>query len=121
MTETIHRCEIEQTQVKLTNLNYSPEKAGEGLVPRVDLSLELAFVNSDGDTVYTFAEAHLKKFSVDIHHSAAAVVKCQLRVDPGEHLDELGDMRIAQKALFAFRGAFGEKEADEEGQGTLEL
>lgn len=154
MAKKAHNCSLRPRQVKVTNLNYQPEKKGKDeLVPRVDLSLEmvvddmdlaelvrvrsganlvkvlwdkggntnlldprpilfdiefagtasLKFVN--GGEAYSFESARLKKLHVAPQNGRQAEVTFQLRVDPGEHLDFLGDLRIAQRAMFGFSGA----------------
>lgn len=137
---------------KVTNLNFQPERAGDDLLERVDLSLEfllqrdeieelLSTVSNplkvlwhssgnpqlrdadwipltckasgkaqlgseaDGtDAVLYFQPSTLKKIKVRPVLGFNLEVTCQVRVDPTGHLEELGDIRIAEESAFAFLG-----------------
>lgn len=150
-------CNLKVRQVKVTNLNYQPEKAGsDKLAPRVDLSMEmetddmevaelvrvrtgsnvvktlwdkagatvlldagpikfdvqykgkieLRFVNDDdASRRRTFDPGTLKAIAIEPMAGHKALVKFQVRFDPEHELEFLGDLRIQQKAMFAFTGS----------------
>lgn len=156
MAKSKHQCNLKIRQVKVTNLNYQPEKAGpDKLTPRIDLSLEmetddteiselvrvrsgsnvvktlwdkagapvlldatpikfdieflgkceLRFVNDEkNESRHTFDSAKLKAISIEPRADHKGLVKFQVRFDPEHALEFLGDIRIAQKAIFGFTG-----------------
>lgn len=136
--------------VKVKNLNYSPENAGEEKVARVDLSLEFLLeaddideivsartnplnvlwdkqgrpslrdlewlpleieckgkleLNDGSDQVLTFDPAMLRRVKLHPMQRNQAEMRCQVRIDPGDHLNVLGDMRIHEEAVMLFTGA----------------
>lgn len=146
---------------KITNLNFSPEKAGTELVERVDLSLKFVVIdkeieqviNAKGDplqllwakdgtvmlreiktlpigliaegtfrigideeNLYVFDDAVLKKLKVTPHMNRQAEVTCQVRVDPGDYLADLGHIRVTENCVFSFMGR-----GKDEPQGELEV
>lgn len=157
MAKSNHLCNLKIRQVKVTNLNYQPEKAGKDkLSPRVDLSLEMEtddteiaelvrvrtganviktlwdkggapvlldaqpirfeihyvgkaefrFVNDeDSANRRSFDPATLKAMTVEPMADRKGLVKFQVRFDPAHELEFLGDVRIAQKAIFGFTGS----------------
>ncbi len=142
-------------QAQVSNLNFSPEKAGKKRVERVDLSLtfivkdmeidelvsakgnplkllwhtdgtvmfrelgkfELDF-QAEGDAIIGLTDEHLlkfpgaklKKISITPHIERQAQVKCQIRVDPTGHMEELGQITIQEICVFSFTGIGVEKD-----------
>ncbi len=133
----------------LSNLNLSPEKSGDDLVDRVDLSLKFnvkdndidqliasarplkdVFWDGEGDLIMdnigpiisgietegtveigtsvsnmlTFEGAKLKKLKVQVFIEHQAEAKCQIRIDPTGHHEELAEMRLAQDVVITYQG-----------------
>ena len=157
--------ELKLRPATVTNLNFSPEKAGDELVERVDLSitfrvldmdvdeivntkgnpLKLLWANDGGlmfrelemltlnfeaegmfeiglsdDRLLTFENAKIRKFKVYPYINRQAEIKCQVRIDPTGHLEELGRIRIHQDCVLSFNG-YGVDKRKNKDQGTLEV
>ena len=150
MAKKFDGIKLKRREAKCTNLNYQPERAGDDLVPRVDLSLEFllepdeidglvqargnvlqALWDKDGDPMFLhlhdfeldlvaegqllishtasnealdFDAAKLKKIHVTPHLDRRALISCQIRIDPGTHLDELGDIRLHERCSIEYQG-----------------
>lgn len=67
---------------------------------------ELSFVNAPDDMErLSFDPARIKKIKVEPRNGREAEIHFQLRVDPGEHLNALGDLRLEKQAMFMFTGS----------------
>jgi hypothetical protein len=149
---------------KVKNLNFSPEKAGDKLVERADLSLEFLIEeadvpavvftrgnplqvlwdgkgepqlrevpilaldlrvvgeatfnmeNRDDDDAMTFEDAVMKKATFEPMLGRKGVLRCQVRVDPTDSLEELAALVIEGKCKFSFVGAGAAEDEDDQGK-----
>lgn len=138
--------------VLITNLNFSPEIAGDKLVERADLSLEVllekddipgivlvrgnplqvlwdkngepqlrelgklaldlkidgtarfGLASGDEEDMMSFEGAVLKKVAIEPMLGFKATMRCQVRVNPAMHLEELASLVIERKGAFSFEG-----------------
>lgn len=157
--------ELKRRPATVSNLNFSPEKAGDDLVERVDLSLKFSVKDMDVDEIINakgnplkllwdpdgglmfrelehlpitleaegtfeigvddehmleFEGAKLKKIKVTPFVDRQAEVKCQVRIDPTGHLEQLGHIRITEACVLAFTG-YGLEKGKNKDQAELEV
>lgn len=149
---------------KVRNMNFAPEKAGDKLVERADMSLEFLIEerdvpavihtrgnplqvlwdgkgepqlrevpvlsldlrvvgeatfnmeNRDEDDAMTFEDAVLKKATFEPMLGRKGTLRCQVRVDPTDKMDELAALVIEGKCAFSFAGSGAAEDEDEQGK-----
>lgn len=165
--------ELDLRTAKVKNLNFSPEKAGDKLVERADLSLEFLIEEADVPAVIhtrgnplqvlwdgkgepqlrevpilaldlravgtatfnmenrdeedgmEFEDAVLKKATFEPMLGRKGTLRCQVRVDPTDRMDELAALVIEGKCAFSFSGSGANEGGDategKDGQAKLNV
>lgn len=80
-----------------------------------------AKIGASEEALLTFDTATLKSIRVKPLINRQLQVSCQIRVDPTDHLDELGDLAVHQSAVVSFDGSQVANGNKNEDQGKLEV